>query len=162
MPITPNQPAAITRYFSRGTTQVLWCTSISNPAAPTFSELDNGTEVGRDLADWGGWEVSTNFIETPDLATRYTSKLPGVITSPDAFIVFYADKSGNDLRALMPKDTIGFIVVADGGLATAKGDVFKVQVASVPKQRSFTEATRLRFSYAVLQEPNENVTLPQS
>ena len=162
MAITPVSPAAITRYYQVGVTQLLFCASIANTAAPTFSELDNGTSLERDLADWSGWTVSSNMIDTPDLATRFTSKLPGRISAEDSSLTFYEDKLQVDLRTLMPRDASGFIVIANGGLASAKGDVFKVTIASVGKMRSMDNAALIKFDYAILQQPNEDVTLPQS
>lgn len=162
MPITPNTPAAITRYFAVGITDVLWCPSIATQSAPTFAELDAGTDLARDLADWSGWTVSTAFIDTPDIKTRFVSQLPGRITAEASSITFYSDRLSADLRDLMPRDTIGYIVIADGGLASAVGDVFKVQVASVPKIRSMDNAAQIKFDFAILTEPSEDVTLPQS
>ncbi len=162
MPITPNQPAAITRFFMPGETQILFCATISNTAAPTFAELDAGTELTRDWADWSGWTVSTAFIKMPGLQNRFVSQLPGRIEAEDSSITFYEDKSQLDIRTLMPRDTLGYIVIADGGLDTAKGDVFKIQVATVTKVRDAEDAAKIRFDYAILEQPTEDVTLPQS
>jgi hypothetical protein len=162
MPITPNVPAAITRYYAVGVTEVLFCATIANTAAPTFAELDAGTDISDEVADWSGWSVSTNFIDTPTLGTRFTAQLPGRISAESSSITVYADRLSVDLRDLMPRDTTGYIVIADGGLASGVGDVFKVQVASVTKLRSLDAAGQLRFDYAILAEPAEDVTLPQS
>jgi len=163
MPITPNQPAAIVKYYAVGTTQVLWCASISNPAAPTFAELDGGTELTSVMSEPpAGFSVSTNFIDTPNLLERFTSQIPGRITTEASSITVYADKLSVDLRTLMARDTSGFIVVADGGLASAKGHVFAVTVGTVAPLRSADGAGMLRFDFAITAEPDENVTLPQS
>lgn len=162
MPITPVQPAAIVRFFAVGVTDVLFCPSIANRSAPTFAELDAGTDLARDLADWTGWTVSTNMIDTPDLKTRFTSQLPGRITAEQSSITFYQDKLQVDLREILPRDTAGFIVIADGGLASGVGDVFPVLVSSTPKVRSMEAAAQLRIDFAITAEPAENVTLPQS
>lgn len=162
MPITPNTPAAITRYYAVGVTQILFVATISNTAAPTFAELDAGTELTRDWADWSGWSVKTDFIDMPGLQNRFVSQLPGRITAEASSITFYEDKFQLDLRTLMPRDTLGYIVIADGGLASAIGDVFHVQVASVTKMRSADDAGKIKFDYAILAEPEEDVTLPQS
>lgn len=162
MPITPVQPASITRFYSVGVTQILFCASISSPSAPTFSELDSGTELTRDWADWSGWSVKTDFIDMPGLKDRFVAQLPGRISAEASSITFYEDQLSADLRTLMPRDTLGYIVIADGGLASAKGDVFPVQVASVTHMRSADDAAKIKFDYAILSIPQENVTLPQS
>lgn len=160
MPITPVQPAVITRYYQVGITQLLFVAAMANPATPTNSELNLGTALHRDLAAWTGWSATTAFIETPDIASRFTSRLPGRIKAEDSTLTFYEDKLQVDLRTLMPRDTIGYIVIANGGLASGKGDVFKVQVGSVSKMRSMDNAALIKFDYAILQQPNEDVTLP--
>lgn len=164
MPITPNTPAAITRFFGVGTTQILFCPSIANKAAPTFAELDAGTELTRDIADISGWMTNSEFIDVPDLGTRYTSKIPGRITSEDSTLTFYADEDlgSGDAGALLPRDTSGYIVIADGGLASAKGDVFQVTVGSNSIQRSVDDSVKRVVSFAIRSQPAEAVTLPQS
>lgn len=161
MPITPVQPAAITHYYQVGVTQILFCASMANTAAPTFAELDAGTELTSHFADWSGWAVSTDFIETPGLVNRFVGQLPGRIKAESSSLTMYEDKLQADLRSLMPRDTTGFIVIANGGLAAGKGDVYSVQVASVTKLRSTEDAAKLRFDYAILAQPSEDVTLPQ-
>lgn len=164
MPITPNQPAAVARYFGVGVTQVLFCPTIANKSAPTFAELDAGTELTRDIGDLSGWSTSSDFIDVPDLDSRYVSKIPGRISAEDSSFTFYADEdSGSgDARALLPRDTEGYIVIADGGLASGKGDVFHVKVGSSSLVRSVDDAVKIMTSFAILDEPAEGVTLPQS
>lgn len=162
MPITPNLPATITRFYAVGVTDVLFCPSIANAAAPTFAELDAGTDLSYELSDWSGWTVATAFIDTPTLKSRFVGQLPGKVTAEASSISFYEDRLQVDLRSLMPRDAAGFVVIADGGLASAVGDVFPVKVASVAKMRSMDNAAQLKFSFAILSEPSENVVLPQA
>lgn len=164
MPITPNTPAAITRFFGVGTSQVLFCTAIAAPSAPTFAELDAGTELTRDIADLSGWTTSSDFIDVPDMATRYTGKIPGRITSEDSSFTFYTDEDqgAGDVGTLLPRDTEGYIVIADGGLASGLGDVFHVKVGSNSVVRSLDDAVKRMVNFAILDEPSEGVTLPQS
>lgn len=164
MAITPVQPAAISRYFGVGVTQVLFCPTISNPAAPTFSELDAGTEITRDIAEVNGFTVSSDFIETPDLATRFVSKVPGRITADDSSLTFYADedRGSGDVAVLLPRDTEGYLVFADAGLASGVGDVFHVKVGSNSTMRSTDDTVKRSVTFAILTEPSEGVTLPQS
>lgn len=164
MPITPNLPAAITRFFGVGTSQVLFCPSIANKAAPTFAELDAGTELTRDIGDLSGWSTASAFIDVPDLKTRFVGKIPGRISADDSSFTFYADEDSGagDARVLLPRDTEGYIVIADGGLASGKGDVFHVKVGSSTPVRSLDDAVKIMCNFAILDEPAEGVTLPQS
>lgn len=164
MAITPVQPAAITRFFGVGTTQVLFCPAISAPATPTFVELDAGTELTRDIAELSGWTTNSEFIDVPDLATRFTGKIPGRITAEDSSFTFYADEDSGagDVGALLPRDTEGYVVIADGGLASGVGDVFHVKVGANSTVRSVDDSVKRMVSFAILDEPSEGVTLPQS
>lgn len=164
MPITPNQPAAISRYFGVGVTEVLFVASISSQAAPTFAELDGGTEITRDIAEVSGFTVSSNFIETPDLKTRFVSKVPGRITADDSSLTFYADedRGSGDMAEILPRDTEGYLVFADAGLASGTGDVFHVKVGSNTTVRSTDDTVKRMVTFAILEEPSEGVTLPQS
>lgn len=164
MPITPNVPATITRYFAPGTTEILFCPAISNPAAPTFAELDAGTDLTRDIADVSGWMTKSNFLETPDLKTRFVSTIPGRIQADESSLTLYADedRGSGDARSILPRDTDGFIVWADGGLASGIGDVYQVTVGSNSMQRSLSDPAKVVVTFAIRSEPSEGVTLPQS
>ena len=164
MAITPTQPSAITRFFAPGTTQIVFCTSIASKSAPTFSELDAGTELTRDVADIAGWMTTSAMIDTPDLDTRFVSQIPGRITAESSSITFYADedRGAGDVATLLPRDTDGYIVIADGGLASGIGDVFQVTVSSNSMSRSLENATQRVVTFAIRSEPAEGVTLPQS
>jgi hypothetical protein len=155
--------AGITKYTSRGTTKIYWVPTIADPTAVTRLELDAGTDLSKQIADASGWSVSSEQLETPDLDTRYTSTIPGVISAEDSSLVMYMDKEGVDARALMPRDETGFIVIMDGGdIADNKCDVYPVAVTSVSKMRSVagSDADRLTFSYAITSEPSEDVDVP--
>lgn len=154
---------ASTRYTARGTSRAYWVPTISNKAAPTRPELNAGTDLSTQLADSSGWSVKSNQIEAPDLSTRYTATIPGVITAEDSSLTLYSSKNGVDARALMPRDAVGFIVWMDGGdIASNKMDVFPVTVSSVSKQRQVDggKADTLQISYAITSQPAEDVTVP--
>jgi hypothetical protein len=163
--VAPEPIPSITKYTSRGSTKHYWVPTIEDPAAPTRIELDAGTDLSPQLADATGWSVSSTTIPTPDEATRYTSTIPGVIEAEASTLVMYMSRDGVDARALMPRDEEGFIVVMDGGDVDGNlCDVFPVTVTSVSKMRSVngSEADRLTFTYAITDEPSEDVTVPSA
>lgn len=154
---------ASTRFTSRGSTKVYWVGTIANQASPTRTELNNGTDLSPQLMDAKGWAVKSNQIDTPDLANRYTSTIPGIITAEDSTITMYTSKNGIDSRTLMARDTVGFIVWLDGGdVAGYKMDVYPVTVSSVSKTRQADggSADTLVFSYAITGQPSENISVP--
>lgn len=161
MPISPIAPDPITRFYAVGVTRIIFCATLIDPSAPTSVELSAGTDLTPDWADWSGWSVSTEFIDMPGLQDRFVSQLPGRISAEASSISFYADSGGADLRELMPRDSHGYVVIADGGITTPNvADIFEVQVAAVSKLRSADDAAKIKFDYAILSEPNEDVVLP--
>lgn len=154
---------ASTRYTARGQTKTYWVVTIANPASPTRGELNAGTDLTPQIADAKGWSVKTNMIDTPDMANRYTSTIPGVISADDSSLTMYLSKNGVDARALMPQDAVGYIVWLDGGdIAANKMDVFPVTVASHSKQRNADggNADTLMLSYAITSAPSTNIAVP--
>lgn len=161
MPASPI--SSITKYTSRGSTRIVFCTAVAAPASITRSEINAGTDLSAQIADSSGWSVSSSQIDTPDLDSRYTSTIPGIISADSSTLVMYMDKEGTDARSLMARDTVGFIVIMDGGdIAANKCDVFPVTVSSVSKMRAVAgdKADTMTFSYAITSQPSENVTVP--
>lgn len=155
--------AAPSKYINPGTTKYYFCSTISSKTAPTRSELNAGTDLTRAVMELEGFSTTTNQVETPDGDTRYTSTIPGRISAEDSSITFYADETGTDARALMPRDTNGFIVILDGGdTAGRKMNVYPVRVGSVSIPRSIEgeDAASVVISYSITSEPAENVTIP--
>lgn len=159
MPAT--QIVKSSRYFSPGTTRIYFCVSIANKSAPTRAELDAGTDLTREVAEVDGWNVSSGSIDTPDYNSRFVSKVPGRIEADDSSLTFYADKEGQDVRTLMPRDATGYAVFLWGGDVTGQPmDVFPIQVGSVPKQMPDNEAARLVVECFITDVPAENVSIP--
>lgn len=154
---------ASTRYINPGTTKIVFATSVSNKNSVTRGEINAGTDVTREVAATEGWGVTGENVDTPDLDTRFTSKQPGRTTAEDSSITYYADVAGSDARAIMPRDTNGFIMIFDGGdVPGRKMRVFPIRVSSVgiPVSVEGTEAATVVIDYAITSEPAENVTVP--
>jgi hypothetical protein len=152
-----------TRYINPGVTKYYFCSAIANKSAPTRPELNAGTDVTRETAAIEGWVIDSANVDTPDADTSFTGNIPGRLTAADSSFTFYADPSGADARALMPRNTNGFIVIMDGGdVAGRKMDVFPVRVASVGKVRSVegSEAATVVIKFAVTSQPAEDVVIP--
>jgi hypothetical protein len=126
------------RFFQPEVSKVIFVPAIASSAlAYTRVEVDAGDDLTAEIADLSGWTVESGFIATPDMGKRYTGKIGGRLTTPDSSITFYGDKSGDDVRSVLPRGTKGFVVFMDGGdVATQPSDVFAVEVASVGKMRS--------------------------
>jgi hypothetical protein len=150
-----------TRYFRPGLTKVTFASAISNIASPTRGEINAGTELSAEISDSSGWQVSSNFLDLPDLGSTFTAKLAARTSADDSSLTFYASSNSIDVRALLPRTTTGFIIWFDeGDVAGRKMDVFPVTVGSAPKDRSLEDPARIIINFAVTRVPSENVTVP--
>ena len=156
------QITASTRYFDVGTTKVYFLPAVADIDAPTRIELDAGTDLSREIAEIDGWNVTSNQIQTPDFATRFVSQIAGRIEAADSSLTFYASEDSVDVRAILPRDTDGFILWMDGGdIPGNKMDCYPVTVRSVSKMRSAgSEAARIMVGFSITREPSEDITVP--
>jgi hypothetical protein len=153
--------AASTRYIPPGTRAYYWVPTIANKAAPSRAELDAGTDLTGEVAEVSGFQTTSESTDTPDLGSRFTSKIPGRITADDSSITLYADEGSQDVRQLLPRDTAGFIVQFPEGDVTGRTmDVFPVKVSSAPKDTSIEDPGKVMVQFTVTSEPAENVTVP--
>jgi hypothetical protein len=155
--------ASTTRYINPATTKVYFCPSIANKAAPSRSELNAGTDLSGEINAVKGWTTTSDQVETPDMASRFTSKIPGRISADDSSITFYCDVAGADARALLPRDTAGFIVWLDGGdVGARKMDVYPVRVSALGKVRATDakDAATVEIGFSITAQPAEDVVIP--
>jgi hypothetical protein len=155
--------SAATRYINVGTTVVLWVPSIGNKNAPTRAELNAGTNLVNENSAADGWTTKADQVETPNMASRFTGKIPGRISADDSSITMYRDLGGADAHSLMPVDANGYVVWMDGGDVPGRlMDVFPVRVAAHNKPRS-TEgnaAATVEIQFAITDQPAEYVVIP--
>lgn len=155
--------SAATRYTSRGTAKWYWVVTISNYLSPTVGELNAGTDLTSEVMDSSGFGLESDQIDTPDVSSRFTKKIPGPINAEDSTLTMYQSVNGTDGRQLMPQDTAGFIVIFPGGNVTGrKMHVWPTRVASVKYQYSSdgSDADTMVFTYSPTNVPAENVTVP--
>lgn len=156
---TPIQ--ASTRYYRRGVTKVLWVPAIANKAAPTRTELDAGTALEAETGAMSGWQTTSGTVPTPALGSRFTPVVGGEITAADSSLTFYASKTGDDVRALLTREAVGFVVWMDEGDVDGQTmDVYPATVTSQAKVRELDQAAQIMAQFAITSEPAENVTIP--
>lgn len=160
--MTATPISASTRYIPEGVRHFYWVPSIANKAAPTRSELDAGTDLTPEINTEGTWDITATDVATPDLASRFTSNVPGLIAANNTTINMYASDDSTDVRQLLPRDTNGFVVMfPEGDVAGRTMDVFPVRVASAakPTQQGGNPAT-VDLTFSVTGQPAENVIVP--
>lgn len=154
--------AAIQRFFQPGVTVVTFVPAIADVSAPTRIELDAGTTITRHVRAQSGFTVSSNQIATPDMATRFESKIGGMIIAEDSSLSCYASRDGLlDIRTVFDRDESGFITMQYGGdVDTYPMDVFPVTVTAVPPESSMDAAFGVRIEFSITSEPATNVPTP--
>lgn len=151
------------RYKARGVTPCYWVPTIASPASPTRLELDAGINLSKQIMETDGWVVESENIETPDLATEFTGSIPGSTSADDSSLTMYSDKNGDDIRALLPRGTDGYIVWLHGGdvPGNATMDVFPVRVGSRGKNITLDDdASSIQVSFFITDEPQEDLVIP--
>lgn len=162
MPTPKLTPA--TRYWARGVTKVYIVPTIADLTAPTRAELDAGTDITGDLADFEGWTTSSGEIDGPDMGDRWTSKYPGAIEAEESSLTLYASQEGEDARVLLAQDTETNVCWMDGGDTPGnKMGIYPVRVRSTSPLRSAPgtdELDRLQVGCSIVKRPAENVAVP--
>lgn len=129
---------------------------------PTRAEINAGTDLSTELADPPeGFTLTSEKIDTPKLAKRFTGSIPGRITAEDSSMMLYTDRGGDDVRDVLPRDTKGFIVLMDSGDVPGDlMDVWPVQVNALTKVRAGDAATMHRVTFNITELPAEDVVIP--
>jgi hypothetical protein len=154
---------ASVRYFRPGTTKVKWATTLATYTTPTRAEITAATELSGEIAEINGFTVTSESVDTPDLGTRFVSKIPGRISADDSSINFYASSTGfNDARSVLPRDTTGFVIFMDAGDVTTTGrmDVFPATVASHGKLRGIEDPAMTQAQFTITRVPAEDLVIP--
>lgn len=161
MPATP-LPAS-TRFFQPEISKVYFLPAIAATSlTPTRAEIDAGDDLTGEIADLAGWQVRSNFIDTPDLGAKFVKQIGGRTAAAASSLTFYGDKEGIDVRQATPRGQVGFVMFCDGGdVAGQPADVFPIEVASVGKVRTVSDnAFQLTLDYAITDVPAEDITIP--
>ena len=79
---TPLNPTS--RYIPPGTREFLFVPAggIANIKSPTRAELEAGTDLTAEVADYSGWVSASDFVEIADLSSRSCRRSPAPSSSP--------------------------------------------------------------------------------
>lgn len=112
-----------------GRVRVTWCSSVSNIAAPTTTELNAGTALETYITP-DGLDISfdTGSVDASNLGSTYTTMRAGR-RKPSVSITFHHDGSSDVAWNLLPYRTNGYLVVRRGvDRTTAWASSDKVEV----------------------------------
>jgi len=149
------------RYFPPGVRKVYWVPTMANYLAPTRAELNAGTDLSSEVASMSGWSVTSAAVDAPDMGSRFTSQVPGRLTSSSNDVVLYNSQNSADARSLLTRDTNGFIVLLwEGDVSGQKMDVFPVRVMAQAVDSTVEDPGKTTFSFAATKLPATNVAIP--
>jgi hypothetical protein len=160
----PTALGATSRYIPAGVRRFTWVPTIAVKATPTSAELAAGTDLTGEIAGDGitGFATTSATVDAPDYGTRFTPKIPGLITSDDSSIKTYLSSNSTDARSLLTRDLAGFVVIYPEGIVTGgKCSVFpsKVTTFMIDEVPAGDPATGTA-QFAITSTPVENIAIP--
>jgi len=159
MPAPPLIPS--TRYFAPGIRALVWVTTMANYLVPTRAEINAGTDLSAQVATINGWSLQGAMVDVPDMGSRFTSQVPGRLTSPTNDVTLYLSQNSIDGRGLLPRDTNGFMVCMwEGDVPGNKMDVFPARVVTQAVDTTVDDSGKVTISFAISRLPAINQTIP--
>jgi hypothetical protein len=157
----PSPLSATTRYIPPGTRKIYWVTTMASYQSPTRAELNAGIDLSAEIAEMSGFTTTSDTVETPDLSTRFTAKIPGRIKADDSSLSFYASSSSSDVRTVLPRDTAGYVVILwEGDITGQRCDVFPAKVTVSALDGNMEDPEKVNVSFAITRVPAANVVIP--
>jgi hypothetical protein len=155
------------RFFRRGKTKTFWVPTIASAALiPTAAEVNAGTNMTASVADIAGFNFSNSPIATPDMASTFTSNIPGEDVAADSTLTFYEDTTTNTLQTTLAKGVSGYVAIFFAGIAGAnpaaadKAEVWPVQSTGPFREYSMgNDSARWGVKFAMTAPPNFSATL---
>ncbi|KPI15659.1 hypothetical protein OK074_2104 [Actinobacteria bacterium OK074] len=155
------------RFMRRGVTRIYWLQGVAAEAKiPTRAELSapNATDLTEAVSDVDGWSLTNEAIETPDMASTFSSSIPGNDKADNSSITFYEDQLSDTIETLLPKGVKGFVVFLRKGDIPGSNsmDTFPVQVASRTAQyNAGNEAAKFQAIFSIASPPALDAPVPQ-
>lgn len=154
------------RFMRRGTTQFYFLKAIAAASnIPTRPELTgaNATDLAEAISDIEGWALENVPIETPDMASEFTTSIPGEDKADNSSFTLYEDKVDDTLETLLSKGSEGYVVILrKGDIPQSKSmDVFPVRVGS--RSATYTagaEPAKFKVSFGITAKPTLDAAIP--
>ncbi|MFI1563856.1 hypothetical protein ACH4ZX_12485 [Streptomyces sp. NPDC020490] len=154
------------RFMRRGITKIYWLRGVAAESKiPTRAELSapNATDLTEAISDVDGWSLTNEAIETPDMASTFSSSIPGNDKADNSSITFYEDQLSDTIETLLTKGTVGFVVfLRKGDIPGSRSmDTFPVQVASRTAQyNAGNEAAKFQAVFSITSPPALDAPVP--
>jgi len=152
------------RFSRKGVTKILFAPTIAaSTYIPTRTELSGATPLTKQISAVDGFTLENQEIETPDLESTFTAKIPGDDQAADSTLTFYEDDTSSTLEESLAKGTTGFIIILrKGDVPTSKSmDVYPVRVASQSAAITVdNEPARWMAKFSITDTPALSVEVP--
>jgi hypothetical protein len=150
-----------TRYTRPEISDTYWLLAIANINAPTRAELNAGTNLANEIAANDGFTVEGTTLEAADQGHKFTAQVSHRINAADSSISCFASLNSVDVRGLIHRDDVGFLVFLDeGDVAGRKMDIYPVKCKSVSKPRDNEAVPLIVVSFAITATPAVDITIP--
>lgn len=157
-------PTAITssvRYIPAGVRRITFVPTIAAKATPTSAELTAGTDLSAEVFQQTGFSLTGTGSPAPDCGSKVTSEIVGRVASTGNALEMYASANSTDIRQLLPRNTVGFIVIYPEGIVTAnKCSVWPVTVISDMPSADIEANSTFTVQFAMTSPPVENIAIP--
>ncbi|MET7713660.1 hypothetical protein [Streptomyces sp. NPDC005407] len=152
------------RFNRRGVTKILFAPTIADTSyIPTRTELNSAEKLTKQIKAVEGFALENQTIETPDLDSKFTSKIEGEDQAADSSLTLYEDDASSTLEETLAKGTTGYIIILRKGDIPASNsmDVYPVTVASKSSPISVdNEAATWMAKFAITDTPTLDAAVP--
>jgi len=133
----------------------------ANYLAPSRAEINAGTDVSAEIASVTGWSLTSAAVDVPDMGSRFTSQVPGRLTSATNDLECYVSSNGNDVRRLWSLNLNGFVILLwEGDFSGQFMDVFPVRVMAMAMDATIEDPGKVTASFAPTRIPAIQIAIP--
>lgn len=154
----------MSKYIFQGNGNLWFVPTLDDQAAPSIAEIGGGTDLTNEVGEVTGFGHKSNYVDVPTPGSRFVPRIPGTLRADDSALMIYCKTEGDTLRATLPIDTMGYIVIRQGVAATepiAEGDVvhvYPIIVSGLPFARPLGDtAATWMLEVAINGVPSEDV-----
>lgn len=156
------------RYVPEGTVEVWFVATVSNPAAPTSTELNAGTDLTGALTGDLVLPFAGSTADAADMSSRFNKTAPGDFGGSEGTFTIHKELATGDDSAYttLSRGTTGYLAVANRGLATPgtwaisdEVDLWPIEVLSRELQYARNQTTRAAIAVAITDVPTEDFAL---
>lgn len=152
------------RFMRRGVTKFFFLDTITAKTfIPIRAELTSGTDLSPTISDVEGFALENTPIDTPDMASEFTSNIAGEDKADNSSLTFYEDKVDSTLETLLSKGVEGFVVILRKGdvVGSKSMDIFPVRVgARSATYTTATEPAKFKVSFNITAKPVQDAAVP--